>query len=371
MSSSSSVQQAREALGKRLREIRKDSGLTARDLAARAGWHESKCSRIENGRTPPSDDDLRVYTLYCAAADQTADLIATARNIDGAYVEWRRMERSGLRRAQESVMPLWERTRHFRAYSSWLIPGPFQTPAYIRALLMSIRDRRALPDDLEEAVGIRVDKQRVLYEGGRRFAVVLEESTLRHLIGGPETMAGQLGHLLSLAALPNVSLGVVPLSTDRTALWPVEDGRAGAIWAQRVHREDFDDSLSVTAHLFQAEVPKGGDVRVTVVGRRVFAQRITDPRGAVDWRSGDWNDLVHTPVAVPSVVETALHGYLAASGLVFGCFDFALTGEGGSPEDWWAIECNPNGQWGWLPDAPAITEAFADILSMEGISSSS
>ncbi|MFF0680747.1 helix-turn-helix domain-containing protein [Streptomyces tendae] len=223
MSSSSSVQQAREALGKRLREIRKDSGLTARDLAARAGWHESKCSRIENGRTPPSDDDLRVYTLYCAAADQTADLIATARNIDGAYVEWRRMERSGLRRAQESVMPLWERTRHFRAYSSWLIPGPFQTPAYIRALLMSIRDRRALPDDLEEAVGIRVDKQRVLYEGGRRFAVVLEESTLRHRIGGPETMAGQLGHLLSLAALPNVSLGVVPLSTDRTALWPVED----------------------------------------------------------------------------------------------------------------------------------------------------
>ncbi|GHA69049.1 transcriptional regulator [Streptomyces tendae] len=223
MSSSSSVQQAREALGKRLREIRKDSGLTARDLAARAGWHESKCSRIENGRTPPSDDDLRVYTLYCAAADQTADLIATARNIDGAYVEWRRMERSGLRRAQESVMPLWERTRHFRAYSSWLIPGPFQTPAYIKALLMSIRDRRALPDDLEAAVGIRVDKQGVLYEGARRFAVVLEESTLRHLIGGPETMAGQLGHLLSLATLPNVSLGVIPLNTDRTALWPVED----------------------------------------------------------------------------------------------------------------------------------------------------
>lgn len=33
-----------------------------------------------------------------------------------------------------------------------------------------------------------------------------------------------------------------------------EDGRAGAIWTQRVRHEDFDDSLSVTAHLFQAEV---------------------------------------------------------------------------------------------------------------------
>ncbi|MGW1071434.1 helix-turn-helix domain-containing protein [Streptomyces sp. NPDC002537] len=223
MTSSSSIQRAREALGKRLREIRKDSGLTARELAARAGWHESKCSRIENGRTGPSDDDLRMWALHCGAEGQTADLIATARNIDGAYVEWRRMERSGLRRAQESVIPLWERTRHFRAYSSWLIPGPLQTRAYIEALLRSIRDRRALPDDLEAAVQVRVDKQRVLHEGPRRFAVILEESVLRHRIGGAETMAGQLGHLLSLATLPNVSLGVIPFSADRTALWPVED----------------------------------------------------------------------------------------------------------------------------------------------------
>ncbi|WP_244941968.1 hypothetical protein [Streptomyces coelicoflavus] len=151
---------------------------------------------------------------------------------------------------------------------------------------------------------------------------------------------------------------------------PGEDGRAGAIWTQRVHADDFDDSLSVTAHLFQAEVPKVGDARVTVVGRRVFAQRITAPCGALDWRRGDWDDLVHSPLTVPPVVETALHGYLAASGLVFGCFDFALTGDGLSPDDWWAIECNPNGQWGWLPDAPAITEAFADILSTEGTVSS-
>ncbi|MGW2134290.1 ATP-grasp ribosomal peptide maturase [Streptomyces coelicoflavus] len=151
---------------------------------------------------------------------------------------------------------------------------------------------------------------------------------------------------------------------------PGEDGRAGAIWTQRVRADDFDDSLSVTAHLFQAEVPKVGDVRVTVVGQRVFAQRITTPSGALDWRCGDWNGLVHSPLTVPPVVETALHGYLAASDLVFGCFDFALTGDGLSPDDWWAIECNPNGQWGWLPDAPAITDAFADILSTEGTGSS-
>ncbi|MFD0415787.1 ATP-grasp ribosomal peptide maturase [Streptomyces sp. NPDC127108] len=143
---------------------------------------------------------------------------------------------------------------------------------------------------------------------------------------------------------------------------PGEDGHAGAIWAQRVHPDTFDDALAVTAHLFQAEIPKTGDVRVTVVGVRVFAQRIAAPDAALDWRRGDWDRLIHAPIAVPASIEVALHRYLAAFGLVFGCFDFALTGDGDDPGHWTAIECNPNGQWGWLPDAPTITEAFADIL---------
>ncbi|MFE9254119.1 ATP-grasp ribosomal peptide maturase [Streptomyces sp. NPDC006879] len=142
-----------------------------------------------------------------------------------------------------------------------------------------------------------------------------------------------------------------------------EDGHTGAIWAQRVDAESFDDSLAVTAHLFQAEVEKTGDVRVTVVGKKVFAQQIAAPDGALDWRRGDWDELIHAPIAVPAPIEAALHSYLASFGLVFGCFDFALTGDGHAPEHWTAIECNPNGQWGWLPDAPAITTAFADILN--------
>lgn len=142
-----------------------------------------------------------------------------------------------------------------------------------------------------------------------------------------------------------------------------EDGHTGAIWAQRVDPDTFDDSLNVTAHLFQAEIPKTGDVRVTVVGQKVFAQQIAAPDGALDWRRGDWDQLLHAPITVPAAVEVALHSYLAAFGLVFGCFDFALTGDGRELGDWVFIECNPNGQWGWLPDAGRITEAFADILS--------
>ncbi|WP_405596886.1 helix-turn-helix domain-containing protein [Streptomyces sp. NBC_01410] len=58
-SPSSAVQDARQALGGRLREIRKAGGFrTARAFAARAGWSESKASRIENGVTTPSDEPV-------------------------------------------------------------------------------------------------------------------------------------------------------------------------------------------------------------------------------------------------------------------------------------------------------------------------
>ncbi|MFC8512529.1 helix-turn-helix domain-containing protein [Streptomyces sp. NPDC057257] len=219
---SSSVQQARQALGRRLREIRQDAGLTARELARRADWHESKCSRLENGRTLPSDSDIRTYTTLCAAQDQNADLIATARGIEGAYVQWRRMERAGLRRVQQSVAPLFERTRRFRVYQSWVIPGLLQSAAYTRAVLNTVAQLRDVPDDIDDAVAVRMDRQRILHSGNHRFAMLVEEWVLRTVIGDNETMAGALGHLISVASFPSVSLGVIPLGTPRGAGWPVE-----------------------------------------------------------------------------------------------------------------------------------------------------
>ena len=223
MTTSSSLREARQALGQRLREIRQDAGLTARALADLAGWHESKCSRLEHGRTPPSDDDIRAWTRACMAEDQAEDLIATARGIAGMYVEWRRMERSGLRRVQESVFPLWERTRKFRAYSSWLIPGPIQSADYIFALLSSIRDWHAIPDDVEAAVQVRLRKQQFLRDGRRHFFILLEESALRYKIGGAETLRDQLLHLLDVMSLQNLRLGVIPFSGERSKFSPVED----------------------------------------------------------------------------------------------------------------------------------------------------
>ena len=223
MVTSSAVQEARQQIADRLREIRLDAGLTKRAVAAAAGWHESKCSRIEHARTPPSDEDIRAWCQICRADDQAADLVAASRAADSMWTQWRRLERPGLRRAQESVIPLWESTRQFRIYSSFLVPGPVQTAAYIRALLRAIRDRRPnLVDDIEEAVEVRVAKQHVTCEGDHRFIVVLEENVLRHQIGGADVLQEQLQHLRSTMSLPSVRLGIIPFAADRSLLRPVE-----------------------------------------------------------------------------------------------------------------------------------------------------
>ena len=219
---SSSVQDAKRALGVRLREIRTDAGLTGRRLGALAGWHPSKISKIESGTTTPTVQDIRAWCAHCRADDHVSELVATLRAVEGMFVEWRRLERTGLRLAQESVAALWQRTHQFRIYSSFVVPGPVQTSAYITAILSNIRDRRGLQDDVEDATAVRVERQRVLHERGRRFAIVIEESVLRSRIGGVETMSGQLGHLLVASTLPTVSLGIIPSTADRSTTWPIE-----------------------------------------------------------------------------------------------------------------------------------------------------
>lgn len=221
-SPSSSAQQALQTLGLRLRELRIQAGLTGRDLGHRAGWHSSKISKIEYGRQTPTPTDIRAWCQHCEVPDQAEDLIASLQAAEGMFVEWRRMERTGLRLAQESVLPLWERTRNFRIYSPRMVPGPIQTRDYIATVLSSIQQRRRLPDDVADAVQVRVDRQRLTQEGDHRFAVILEENVLRHPVGGPATMAAQLGHLLVASALPSISLGIIPLGADRSYIRPAE-----------------------------------------------------------------------------------------------------------------------------------------------------
>lgn len=220
-SPSSAAQAARERLAGRLRELRLDAGLSGEELALRCGWSPSKRSRIENARTPPSDSDVHDWCAACGATEQAGDLVAANRQADQMYVHWKKLHRHGMRRAQAEVLPLYASTRHFRIYVSNVMPGILQTQAYATALLSTIARFQDTPDDAPEAAASRIERSHVLYEGGRTFAFLLEETVLRYRIGDAETMAGQLGYLLAVMGLPNVSLGIIPFTAPRK-VWPLE-----------------------------------------------------------------------------------------------------------------------------------------------------
>ena len=245
ISPSSSVQRARQQLAERLRDIRLDADLTARALSAAAGWHEAKTSRIESAKQALSEADIRTWCRVCGADREIPDLIAASRAADSMYVEWRRLNPAGLRRAQESRRPLYERTRVFKAYCSAVIPGFLQDPGYAEALLSAIGTFRGTPDDVDEAVTARMSRNRMLSSGSHRFALLVEETVLRYRLASPEAMAGQLAGLLEATALPSVSLGVIPFTACPRPVWPLESFTI--FDDERVHIELLSAQVTVTA----------------------------------------------------------------------------------------------------------------------------
>jgi transcriptional regulator with XRE-family HTH domain len=245
LSPSSSVQRARQQLAERLRDLRLDAGLTARALSAAAGWHEAKTSRIESSKQAPSEADIRAWCHVCDASREVPDLIAASRAADSMYMEWRRLNQAGLRRAQEIRRPLYERTRQFKAYCSAVVPGFLQTPGYADALLSAITAFRGTPDDVAAAVAARMNRNRILQSGNHRFALLLEESVLRHRIGGTDIMAAQLGYLLTAIELPSVTFGVIPFSARDRPVWPLESFTV--FDDERVHVELLAAQVTVTA----------------------------------------------------------------------------------------------------------------------------
>ncbi|WP_433732470.1 helix-turn-helix domain-containing protein [Nocardia sp. CA-129566] len=208
------AQDAREALGQRLREIRRRAGLSGRQLAALASWHESKISKLEYGKLRASDADVRVYCTHAGAKDELADLLATLHNIDAAYMEMRRLLSTGTGRGQDELVKLAERTRLTRIYQNVLIPGILQTSEYARAILERSITRHRLPDDIDAGIAKRMERQQFLYHGDRRFHVLVAEQALLTTVGNSSVMIGQLDRLLVAAGLPRVTLGIVPTMAE-------------------------------------------------------------------------------------------------------------------------------------------------------------
>lgn len=152
--------------------------------------------------------------------------------------------------------------------------------------------------------------------------------------------------------------GVVykPLSGPPTATPPV------TLFTTRLATEQCGEpGVAATAHLFQEWIDdKAFEVRLMVVGERVFAARIdaASDVGRVDWRA-DAAALTYTCIQPPAGVQAGAVALVARLGLRYGALDFAVTADG----RWVFFEINPAGQWAWIPQVrQPITAAIADML---------
>jgi ATP-grasp ribosomal peptide maturase len=147
----------------------------------------------------------------------------------------------------------------------------------------------------------------------------------------------------------------------------VPDGqRPSIIYTTEVSVVDMADSrVALTAHQFQARIPKTRDVRATVVGNHVFAATIvsTSEPGTelLDWRS-DYAALRYEPVILPQEVASSLLRMIERLGLSFAAADFVVTAE----DEHYFVDLNPNGQWGWIQEATGLPIAAAIAAELTG-----
>jgi hypothetical protein len=176
-------------------------------------WPPSKVSKLENGRQTPTDDDIRRWTHVTRSGAETASLLISLHTLEVQHAEWRRILRAGLKPRQQELTEWVQRARLLRVFEATVIPGLLQTAEYARARFAETVRRLELPNDINDAVQARVQRQEVLYRPDKRFHFVLTEAALRFRLCPPEVMLGQLDRLISFSGLPNVRLGIIGFET--------------------------------------------------------------------------------------------------------------------------------------------------------------
>lgn len=148
--------------------------------------------------------------------------------------------------------------------------------------------------------------------------------------------------------------------------------RIAGRFTELVSRQDLThvSSLHLAPMIFQGYVPKRVELRVTVVGEKVFAAEIhsqSTNHTRVDWRRYDFG---HTPYASHQLPEEISRRCVALTerlGLSYSTIDMILTPEG----RYVFLELNPNGQYLWIEFETGlpITAAICDLLErMDGTS---
>lgn len=205
-------------LGMELRRLREAAGKTieqvSRELTAElgAGFSPTKLSRLETGKRPASQRDVRDLCLYYEAPkDELARLVELAR-ASRVQNRWQ-----GLTDAFAEYMRLEQIAGGIRTFEGMLVPGLLQTADYSRAIVVgNAFDQTAVEgegDDMEIKIGVRLTRQqRLRAETPLKLHAIIDENVVRRVIGGPEVMAAQLRQIAEVSRLPNVIVQIVPIS---------------------------------------------------------------------------------------------------------------------------------------------------------------
>ncbi|WP_409236221.1 helix-turn-helix domain-containing protein [Streptomyces sp. PA5.6] len=193
-----------------LRKARTAARLTQRQVAAKMEWSPSKLIRIEAGEVGISVNDLRPLLDAYGIRDrrkieELLDLARGSRKMP--YTEYRDLYSKEFLQflALESSAAI------VRAYNSLQVPGPLQTEEYGRAIMRAYE--KGIDDEVvERAIEVRLSRQETLTSGDREIFYILDESVVRRQVGGRGIMRAQLERLAELAALPNVSIQILPFS---------------------------------------------------------------------------------------------------------------------------------------------------------------
>ncbi|MEU7633379.1 helix-turn-helix transcriptional regulator [Nocardia sp. NPDC049220] len=203
----------RRQLGRYLRDLRTQTGMTIPEAARRIERGASTLQRLETGQAERIRllDIRELCSIYDADETKTTALMGLAQQ--AAIKSWYH-EYGNLIPANFDVYMGLEASAHqLTSYAPDVILGLLQTPDYRLTLL-----RSALPDETSDEINRRVQlklKRQALITRKSQPAhldVVLLECALQRLVGGRKVMTAQLRHLADMSTLPNVSIRVLPFA---------------------------------------------------------------------------------------------------------------------------------------------------------------
>ena len=158
--------------------------------------------------------------------------------------------------------------------------------------------------------------------------------------------------------------GNIIYKTFYPASWKTGDGIA-VLFSSQVQEDDLIDAdiLQAVPGIFQASIPKLYELRITVMGRRIFAAKLESqliPDAQMDWRAAS-GIIPISLVNIPSSISQACLKVMDELGIVFGCFDMIVTPAG----HYVFLEVNEMGAFLWIErQNPEITllDPFCEFL---------